>query len=130
MPENFKDKALERERAHKAGDFNHTMEIDDTKEWEGVYPNSLDNEMQGYNYGDKVKVNYGYGYDNDYRYNKYQKIYNKNTGYNPGNHWNKRTGWGFDAVTSLLSLIQTLILKVHTTTMITWDGAVITTGTE
>ena len=23
--------------------------------------------------------------------NKYQKIYNKNTGYNPANKWNKRT---------------------------------------
>ena len=52
--------------------------------------------MQGYNYGDKVKVNYGYGYDNNYRNNQYQKIYNKNTGYNGANKWNKRTGWGFD----------------------------------
>ena len=32
--------------------------------------------------------------------------------------------------TSLQSLIQTHILKVHTMTMITWDGAIKTTGTE
>ena len=53
--------------------------------------------MKDYTYGDKVDVNYNpYNYwDHDYRWNQYQSIYNKNTGYNPNNKWNKRTGWGY-----------------------------------
>jgi hypothetical protein len=48
------------------------MEIDDTKEWEGVYPNELDNEMEGYKYGDKVTPYNRHNYrDNDYKRNQY-----------------------------------------------------------
>ena len=44
MPEFFKDKALEAEK--DKGKFNFKPnEVDDTKEWEGVYPNKLDQEM-------------------------------------------------------------------------------------
>jgi len=55
--------------------------------------------MQNYTYGDKVNANYNpyNNWDNDYKWNTYQKIYNKNTGYNAANKWNKRTGWGFEA---------------------------------
>ena len=40
MPKTFKDKDLERYRNEntKVG-YNSTLEVDDTKEWEGVYPN-------------------------------------------------------------------------------------------
>ena len=73
--------------------------MDDTKEWEGVYPNKLDDEMKDYTYGDKVEVNYSpYNYyDRDYRHNQNHNIYNRYTGYNAGNKWNKHTGWGLPA---------------------------------
>ena len=103
MPAFFKDKALD--AAENKGNNNSTVnEIDDTKEREGVYPNKLDEEMQGYEYGDKVRpYGYGYGnygnygnYDNNYRYNTYSNIYDKNSGvYNKNNKWDKHNGWGF-----------------------------------
>ena len=54
--------------------------------------------MKGYKYGDKVDVNYNpyNSWDNNYKWNTYQNIYNKNTGYNANRKWNKRTGWGFE----------------------------------
>ena len=54
--------------------------------------------MKGYKYGDKVDPHYNSynSWDNNYKYNSYQNIYNKNTGYNGNKKWNKRTGWGFD----------------------------------
>lgn len=70
MPATFKDKALEMERDKSSHIKEVANEIDDTKEWEGVYPNKLDNEMQDYTYGDKVTPNYYNNYwDNNYRRN-------------------------------------------------------------
>jgi len=46
MPATFKDAALEQEQNAKKGHYNGVgNDVDDTKEWEGVYPNKLDAEM-------------------------------------------------------------------------------------
>ena len=52
LPEFFKDANLEK---HKAGkpQIDHDV-IKETKEREGYYPNELDQEMQGYTYGDRL----------------------------------------------------------------------------
>jgi len=43
MPNGFKDKALDAFKAENSGHFNQTFDaVDDTKEWEGVYPTNLD----------------------------------------------------------------------------------------
>lgn len=102
MPATFKDKALEMERDKTSHVKETANEIDDTKEWEGVYPNKLDSEMQDYTYGDKVTPNYYNNYwDHNYRRNQYNNIYNKDRGYNPNNKWNRHTGWGFQDTGSI-----------------------------
>ena len=70
MPQFEKDKALENERDDKtSGGIDHSV-IGEEKEREGYYPNELDDEIQGYKYGDKVDPGwnrwggyYGYGYN-------------------------------------------------------------------
>ena len=69
MPQFEKDKALENERNDKkSGGIDHSV-IGEEKEREGYYPNELDDEIQGYKYGDKVDPRYGYRgwYDAAYR---------------------------------------------------------------
>jgi hypothetical protein len=42
MPNGFKDKALEAFKNDNSGHNNTFNDVDDTKEWEGVYPTVLD----------------------------------------------------------------------------------------
>jgi hypothetical protein len=52
LPEFVKDANLELHNKGKPN-IDHD-EIKETKEREGMYPNELDQEMQGYKYGDKL----------------------------------------------------------------------------
>jgi len=50
----FKDKALERwNEGVKSANIDTEM-VTEEKEWEGYYPNELDQETKGYHYGDKL----------------------------------------------------------------------------
>jgi len=51
---NFKDKNLEVMNEETAKNTINHDEIGEEKEREGMYPNELDDEMQGYKYGDKL----------------------------------------------------------------------------
>lgn len=97
LPEFEKDRALDMAR-EKDISIDHS-EIGEEKERDGYYPNELDEEMQGYHYGDKVIPQYNYwnrGWDWRYRNRKYNKIYSQYSNkYYSGRHWNKYTGWGF-----------------------------------
>ncbi len=50
----FKDKDLETMKKQNAKDTINHEEIGEEKEREGMYPNELDQEIQGYKYGDKL----------------------------------------------------------------------------
>ena len=52
LPEFNKDRVLDMAR-EKDISIDHS-EVGEEKERDGYYPNELDEEMQGYNYGDKV----------------------------------------------------------------------------
>jgi hypothetical protein len=43
-------------------------EVDEEKEWEGYYPNELDQEMKNYKFGDKIHPA-GWNYNNNYSWN-------------------------------------------------------------
>lgn len=97
LPEFYQDPAYE------AATRNSTIPIDQSditeeKEREGYYPTDLDQETQGYNYGDKVSTS-GYWrswWDASYRSKKYNDIYNPETRvYNDDNTWHPVFGWGF-----------------------------------
>lgn len=95
MPQFYKDRALDEAR-DKDVSIDHS-EVLEEKERDGYYPNELDEEMQDYNYGDKVKIgNWGYNYDARYRNRNFQRIYNQRTNrYYNNNKYNKWQGWGF-----------------------------------
>jgi hypothetical protein len=50
----FKDRALENWNAGMKAENIDADVVNEDKEWEGYYPNQLDSEMKGYNYGDKL----------------------------------------------------------------------------
>ena len=69
LPATIKDKNLQafNKKNHVSND-----DVDETKEWEGMYPNKMDQEMQGYEYGDKLKPSwYGWGNGGTNNYDNY-----------------------------------------------------------
>ena len=103
MPQFDKDKALENERDDKtSGGIDHSV-IGEEKEREGYYPNELDDEIQGYKYGDKVDPGYHWGWygwnDGRYKNSAYKNIYDaRNRQYNANNKYDRKNGWGFQDV--------------------------------
>ena len=97
LPEFNHDRALDAAR-EKDISIDHS-EVGEEKERDGYYPNELDEEMQGYNYGDKVTPQWnGYNrwWDHRYRNRKYNRIYSQYSNkYYSGKKWDKYNGWGF-----------------------------------
>lgn len=98
LPEFNKDPAMEAANRNGQALPIDQSDITEEKERDGYYPTDLDEEMQGYSYGDKVSTA-GYWnswWDANYRSRKYNNIYDPNRRqYNADNKWHPYFGWGF-----------------------------------